>query len=76
MNNFKMTLNTKLEVALEILAAKIADTSRKGFSTDDKEMQILLEEREKLYSGNEEILEKIITIYGPEIKRNYEGVKK
>lgn len=67
-----MSLNTKLEVALEILSAKIANTSKKGFSTQDEEMKVLLEEREKLYSGNEEILKKIIDVYGPEIKKNYE----
>ena len=67
-----MSLNTKLEVALEILSAKIANTSKKGLSTQDEEMTALLEEREKLYSGDEEILKKIINVYGPEIKKNYE----
>ena len=67
-----MSLNTKLEVALEILSAKIANTSKKGLSTQDEEMKALLEEREKLYSGDEEILKKIINVYGPEIKKNYE----
>ena len=26
-----------------------------------------------MYLGNEEIIEKILTVYGPEIKANYEG---
>ncbi len=69
-----MSLNTKLEVALEILAAKIAKTSKSGLSTNDKEMQELIKEREKLYSGDEKILDKIIEVYGKEIKREYDEV--
>lgn len=68
MDNSKISLNTKLEVAIEILSAKIAKTSREGYTTDDEEMKKLLSEREELYSGNEKILDKIIKIYGPEIK--------
>ncbi len=33
-----MSLNTKLEVALEILAAKITKTSKQGFTADDVKM--------------------------------------
>lgn len=69
-----MDLNTKLEVAIEIMAAKIASASKKGLTTKDKEMQILLQERENLYSGDEVTINKIIDIYGPEVKSNYEGV--
>lgn len=69
-----MTLNTKLEVALEILAAKIAKASKSGFSIEDNEMLVLLDERKKLYAGDEETLDKIITVYGPEVKNDYEGV--
>lgn len=71
-----MNMNTKLEVALEILSSKIAETSKKGLSIEDKEMKNLIQEREKLYSGNEEVLDKIIDIYGKEIKRKYDEVKK
>ena len=69
-----MSLNTKLEVALEILSAKIASVSKQGYNSEDEQMKILINEREKMYSGDEQIIEKIINIYGPEIKRNYEGV--
>lgn len=69
-----MDLNTKLEVAIEIMAVKIASASKKGLTTNDKEMQILLQERENLYSGDEVTINKIIDIYGPEVKNNYEGV--
>ncbi len=71
-----MSDNTKLEVALEILAAKIADESKKGKSASDDEMKLLIKEREEMYSGNKEILEKIINVYGPEIKNNYERIVK
>ena len=70
-----INLNTKLEIALEILSAKIAYTSKKGLSINDKEMQGLIKEREMLYSGDEKILEKIINIYGKEIKEKYDEVK-
>lgn len=69
-----MSLNTKLEVALEILAAQIAKTSKQGFTADDVKMQNLLKERDILYSGDEEILNKIIEEYGPEMKKNYEDI--
>lgn len=69
----EMSNNTSLEVALEILSAKIADTSRRGYSIEDEEIKILLNEREKMYSGDEEVIDKIIKVYGPEVKRNYEG---
>ena len=72
MSNSEMSLNTRLEVALEILSAKIASASKQGLTTEDDEMKLLLEEREKLYSGDEKILDKIIDIYGPEIKKMYE----
>lgn len=70
----EMSLNTKLEVALEILSAKIANMSKNGYTVQDEEMKKLIKEREKMYSGDQEILEKIINKYGPEIKKNYEGV--
>lgn len=71
-----MSLNTKLEIALEILSAKIADTSKKGFSINDKEMQELIKEREMLYSVEENVLDKIIQIYGKEMKFKYNEVNK
>ena len=69
-----MNLNTKLEVAVEILAAKIAKTSREGYKVEDKEIQILLNEREEMYKGNNIIIDKIINEYGKEIKRDYQKV--
>lgn len=69
-----MNLNTKLEVAVEILAAKIAKTSKEGYSVEDKEIQTLLNEREEMYKGNKIIIDKIIKEYGLEIKKDYQKV--
>ena len=62
-----MNKNTKLEIAVEIMAAKIARSSRQGIGPDDKEMRELLKEKVKMYQGDEEIIEKIINVYGKEI---------
>ena len=67
----KMSENTKIEVALEILANKIAKTSNQGYASNSEEMLKLLSERQKLYAGDREILDKIIDNYGPEIKKDY-----
>lgn len=69
----EMSLNTKLEVAVEILSAKIASLSNSGYTTDDEEMRKLLKEMDKMYTGDEEVIDKIINVYGPEIKKKYEG---
>ena len=63
-----MNQNTKLEIAIEIMAAKIAKTSREGIKPEDEKMRELLDERVRMYQGEEEIIEKIINIYGKEIK--------
>ncbi len=68
-----MSFNTKLEIAVEVISAKIADASRKGLTTEDEEMKTLLKERIEMYSGNEEIIDKIINVYGPELKNEFES---
>ena len=74
MKELKINLNTKVEVAIEIIASKIAEASRKGLTTKDEEMLNLLKERDGVYSGNVEIIDKILNIYGPEIKNKLEEV--
>lgn len=69
-----MSNNTKLEVAIEILAAKIGKMSQEGYLPKDRKMQELLEKREKMYAGDEQVIESIIQLYGPEIKQDYEEV--
>ena len=51
-----MNDNTKLEIAVEIMAAKIAKTSRENSIDKDEKIAKLMEE-------------KIINIYGKEIKQ-------
>ena len=65
----EINLNTKLEAAIEILATKIAMLSRNSDNIDN-DMLILLKERNEMYKGNVEIINKIINEYGVEIK-NY-----
>ena len=74
MENMKMSLNTKLEVGLEIISAMIANASNEGYSVKDEKMKILLEERDKLYSGDEKTIDKILNVYGPKIKEKYKNV--
>ena len=74
MKELKINLNTKVEVAIEIIASKIAEASREGLTTKDEEMLNLLKERDGVYSGNVEIIDKILNIYGPEIKNKLEEV--
>lgn len=69
----KMTKNAKLEVAIEIISAKIANMSKEGYSVDNLQMRELLEERSKMYLGDEDTINKIIKEYGPEIKQKYEN---
>lgn len=69
----EMSLNTKLEVAVEIISAKIANLSNAGYSVEDEKMKKLLKEMDKMYTGDEETIDKIINVYGPEIKKRYEG---
>lgn len=63
-----MNKNTKLEIAIEIMAAKIAKTSREGVKSEDEKMQELLKERIEMYQGNDKIIDKIIEIYGKELR--------
>ena len=70
----QMSENVKLEVAVEIISAKIANLSKNGYSIQDKQMQELIKERNEMYKENKEIIEKIINKYGPEIKKIYEEV--
>ena len=58
-----------LDIAVELMAAKIAKTSREGIEANDEKMQQLLNERIKMYQGDEEIIKKIINVYGEEIKK-------
>lgn len=63
-----MNNNIKLEVAIEIMASKIASMAQKGYTVEDNELINLLEEKEQMYIGNEEVINKIIKQYGKELR--------
>ncbi len=63
-------LNTKLEIAVEILATKISNTLEKGYSEDSREIKELIKDRDEMYKGNLSIIEKIITKYAEDIKND------
>ena len=65
-----MNNNIKLEVAIEIMASKIAQINRDGYDINSNEMKQLLEEKKKLYDCDMEIIDKIINVYGKELKNN------
>ena len=62
--------NVKLEVALEILAMKIALTIS---SDNSEELSKLLIEQKKIYSYDEKIIDKFLNVYGSEIKGLLKG---
>lgn len=66
----EMNNNTKLEVAVEIMASKIARVTREGAS--DEEIKRLMEEREKMYRCDMSVIDKIINVYGKELRENME----
>ena len=63
-----MNDNIKLEVAIEIMASKIAKTSKQGYDINSNEMKLLLEEKEKMYNCDMDTIDKIINEYGKELK--------
>ena len=58
-----MNDNIKLEVAIEIMASKIAKTSKQGYDINSNEMKLLLEEKEKMYNCDMDTIDKIINVY-------------
>lgn len=63
-----MNNNTKLEIASEIMSAKIAKTSRENNEAKEEKIKILMQERTKMYQFDKKIIDKIINVYGPEVK--------
>ena len=45
-----MNDNIKLEVAIEIMASKIASMAKKGYDNNSKEMKKLLQEKKEMYN--------------------------
>lgn len=68
MNNF-----VKMDVALELLADKMSKVTMEFHETGNEmyqnEINNLMEERNKLYNGDIDTMNKIIDIYGEELKK-------
>ena len=64
-----MNNNTKLEIASEIMSAKIAKTSREINEAKEEKIKILMQERTKMYQFDKKIIDKIINVI-------FYGVKK
>lgn len=68
MNNF-----VEMDVALELMADKISKTTIKFEATNNikyqNELNNLIEERNRIYNGDISTIDKVITIYGNELKK-------
>lgn len=71
----ELNQNTKLELAVDIMALKIAQAVRQGCDLNGEYFQNLLREKVEMYKCNDEVLNKIIKIYGKEVLE-YNGDKK
>lgn len=65
-----MNNNIKLDVAVEIMASKIAEMTKKGYDIGSKEMQELMKEKKEMYNCNMEVIDKILNKYGKELKKD------
>ena len=54
-----MNSNTKLEIAVDIIANKIAKSAK----ANDEKIDQYIQEREEMYNGNDKIINKIIEEY-------------
>lgn len=65
----------KMDVAIELLADKISKTTMKFYDTKNpiyqNEIIRLNEERNKMYNGDINTINKIIDVYGQELKEGF-----
>ena len=61
-----MNENVKLDIAIEIMSSKVAEAMERG---NKKEIDELLEEREQMYLGNWDVINKILDVYCEDVKR-------
>lgn len=68
-----MSIYSDLDTAIEIMAYKIAECVKETEKdkTYEKELKKLRKEREEMYDGNMETINKIINEYGAELKKLY-----
>lgn len=62
-----MNENVKLDIAIEIMSTKIANTMNSG---NKEEVEQLLEERRQMYLGNWDVINKILNVYSNDVKRS------
>lgn len=61
-----MNDNVKLDIAIEIMSSKVAEAMDRG---NREEIDALLEEREQMYLGNWDVINKILEVYSEDVKR-------
>lgn len=61
-----MNENVKLDIAIEIMSTKIAEAIN---NKNSDEANKLLKEREQLYLGNWDVINKILEVYSKDVKR-------
>ena len=61
-----MNENVKLDIAIEIMSTKIAEAIN---NKNSNEVNDLLKEREQLYLGNWDVINKILKVYSKDVKR-------
>ena len=61
-----MNENVKLDIAIEIMSTKIAEAIN---NKNSNEVNDLLKEREQLYLGNWDVINKILEVYSKDVKR-------
>ncbi|MGN0961660.1 MAG: hypothetical protein ACI4PF_05635 [Christensenellales bacterium] len=63
-----MNDNTKMELAREIMNAMIGKVCKNGFNRNDEFTKTLLEEEKEMNNFNLKVIDKIIKVYGPQVK--------
>lgn len=71
-----MSEYSDFDTAVEIMAYKISDCVKKleRDNSFKEELENLKKERDKMYSGDKKIINKILNIYGKEIKNIYKNI--
>lgn len=64
----------KIDLALEIINLKIAkevkENTEKKYSEFAKKIKVLKDEKRAIYQNNEAIINRVIDVYGKEVKNN------
>ena len=63
-----MDKDIKMEIALDIISSKIVNTLKSGCDVNGAMFNNLLLEKEQVYAFNETVIDKVITVYGKELK--------